>query len=106
MRLAYDQSRRLLTAYCLLLTAHCSLLTAHCLLHTPPVQPPHQLASPIRDDQIRAGAFEGEHLLEHGRALVEPAIRGGGFDHRVFARDIVDGGRQTEALFHPPDDVE
>src|SRR5919112_1879978 len=41
------------------------------------------------------------------RALaVEPAVLGGGLDHRVFAGHLIGEGRHPKRLLHAPDDVE
>src|SRR5437868_4453782 len=60
------------------------------------LQPLRHLPRPVGDDQIRARALERGHLLHDRSALVEPAIGRGSFEHRVFAADVVDGGRQPE----------
>ena len=37
---------------------------------------------------------------------VEPAVLGGGLDHRVLAADLIGEGRHAEGVLHPPDHVE
>ena len=44
-----------------------------------------RLRREIRQNPVRAGAFEGEQAFEHRVVAVEPAVVGGGRDHRVFA---------------------
>jgi hypothetical protein len=39
-------------------------------------------------------------------ALVEPAVRGGGLEHRVLAADLVDEGRRAERVLDPAHDVQ
>src|SRR6185436_4674346 len=47
-----------------------------------------------------------DERLEHGAALVDPAVLGRGLQHRVLAADVVRRGRVVERVLHARDDVE
>ena len=44
--------------------------------------------------------------LEHDAVVVDPALLGGGLQHRVLARDVVGGDRHVELAAHLGDDVQ
>ena len=54
---------------------------------SPGLQPPRRLEREIGQHAVGAGALEGEQALQHRRVAVEPAVAGGGRDHRVLAAD-------------------
>ena len=63
-------------------------------------------AREIGEDPVGARAAHREQRLEHHLPLVEPAVAGGGHQHRVLATHLVDEGRHAEAVLHPAHDVE
>jgi hypothetical protein len=69
-----------------------------------PTEPVRDLARVVGQDGRGAGAAEGQQRLEHGAVAVDPAVRGGRFDHRVLARDLVgadgDGRGRGDLLQH------
>ena len=65
-----------------------------------------RLRRKIGQDAVGAGALEAEQAFHHRPLAVDPAIAGGGRDHRVFAGHLVDEGRHREGVLHPPHDVE
>ena len=69
-------------------------------------KPAGDLAGVISENEVGAGAFEGEHLFEDRSFFVDPAGLGGGLEHRVFATDMVGGGREAELFFDAPDEIE
>ena len=63
-------------------------------------QPLGGLLGPVGEDEVGAGAAgAGEHFQD-GLFLVEPAVLGGGFEHGVFAADVLAGDGIAELLFH------
>src|SRR5678815_4943138 len=65
-----------------------------------------QTLSVVGDDQIGTGALDGQEGFEDGAVVIEPVVSCGGFDHRVFAADLVGDERDLNALAHLGDDVE
>src|SRR5437868_6571663 len=67
--------------------------------HGSPVpQPAGDVRGMVGDNHIGAGALEARERLEHDPPLVDPAVGGGGLDHRVLARDVVRRHRDSEPL--------
>src|SRR3990172_9582628 len=48
----------------------------------------------VREHEVGAGAADRGEGLEHGLALVEPAVQRGGLQHRVLAAHVVGGHRE------------
>ena len=69
-------------------------------------KPASDLAGVISENEVGAGAFEGEHLFEDRRFFVDPTGLGGGLEHGVFAADMVSGGGEAELFFDAPDEIE
>ena len=69
-------------------------------------KPAGDLAGVISENEVGAGAFEGEHLFEDRRFFVDPTGLGGGLEHGVFAADMVSGGGEAELFFDAPDEIE
>ena len=56
----------------------------------------HKLFRVVRDDQVGPRALDGNERLEHRSIVVQPAVAGGGFEHRVFAADLVRDERDVD----------
>src|SRR5439155_805048 len=69
-------------------------------------QPLGELACPISDDNVCAGAFERSHDLQDGSAFLYNPFFGRRFDHRVFTAHMVNGGRFSKMLTDPPKNVD
>ena len=52
----------------------------------------------IGQDAVGAGALERQQRFHHDLVVVQPAIGGGGLDHRVLAADLVGEGRHAEGV--------
>src|SRR6266480_939013 len=66
------------------------------------LQPFRQIAGPISDNNVRAGAFEGGHNFKNSGTFVQEPFFGGAFDHRIFPANMVNGSRFSEALTDTP----
>jgi hypothetical protein len=64
------------------------------------------LAGVVGDQDVRPGAAERVPVLEHDRALVDPAASGCRLDHRELAGDVVHRQRVRERLAQLADHVE
>ena len=69
-------------------------------------QPLRHVGGEVGDDHVGSGAADaGEHFHDDA-ALVDPAVLGGGFDHGVFAADVVGGDGQVAVVAHATDDIQ
>src|SRR5579859_3600560 len=71
-----------------------------------PGQPLGSIERMVGDDYVRTRALDSRQDLERNPLLVEPAIRGRGLDHSVFAADIVRPEREVDTVADGADDVE
>jgi hypothetical protein len=55
---------------------------------------------------VGAGALEGQQRFHHHQVVVQPAVGGGGLQHRVFAAHLVGEGRHAELVLHAAHDVQ
>src|SRR5277367_4451272 len=62
------------------------------------LQPLRRLRREVGEDAVGAGALEGEQAFHDRAVAVDPAIAGGGCDHRVFAGHLIDEGRHRESV--------
>lgn len=60
----------------------------------------------VGKNHIGARAFDGGEGFEDGGVFVEPARGGSGFDHEIFAADLVGGEGEGGGLAELGDDVE
>ena len=60
----------------------------------------------VGDDDVRPGAADRGQRLDRGGALVDPAVRRGGLEHRVLAADVVGGDRRAGRVLDAADHVE
>ena len=60
----------------------------------------------VGDDDVRACALHARERLEDDAFLVDPAVRRGRLDHRVFAADVVGRDGEIDAVAHLAHDVE
>src|SRR5207248_4712336 len=61
---------------------------------------------PVGEDGVGAGSADGGEGFEDGGLAVDPAVGGGGLDHRVLAGDVVRGDRDVHVVADLADDVE
>ena len=66
----------------------------------------YRAARVVGQDAVGARALDAAEALEHGLALVEPAVAGGRREHRVLAADLIDEGRHAKGILHAAHDVE
>ena len=69
-------------------------------------QPASGVFGVIGEDEVGAGAMDAGENFQHDALLVDPAFLRGGFDHRVFAADIVGANGHVEFVAHLANDVE
>src|SRR4051812_24579382 len=55
------------------------------------LDPLGDLGRPVGEDQVRPGPADAEDRFQHRGLAVDPAVRGGGLDHRVLAGNLVGG---------------
>src|SRR5580658_1337490 len=60
----------------------------------------------VGEDDAGAGAVDALQGFHHDAVAVDPVVLGGGFDHRVFAGDLIGGQRQIETQAGGGDYVE
>src|SRR5579859_4813196 len=61
-------------------------------------QPARRINRMVGDDDVGASSLDACQCFEYGTTLVQPAIRRGGFQHRVLATDIVGDDGQIPAV--------
>src|SRR5208282_5605438 len=73
----------------------------------------HRLPEPLRGPlrkvsqySVCTGSLHGYQRLEGYGSSINPAIAGGGHDHRILPADLVDKRRHTKMIFDPAHDVE
>ena len=59
-------------------------------------KPASDVLGVVGEDDVGAGALDAGEDFEDGAAFVEPAVCGGGFDHGVFAADVVGADGNVE----------
>src|SRR6266571_1532932 len=64
------------------------------------------LLGEVGDDEVGAGAADGEERLQHDPVAVDPAVLRRGLEHGVFAGDVVRGDWHVDRLPHAVDDVQ
>src|SRR5262245_7492475 len=70
-------------------------------------EPAGDVFGPVGEDDAGAGAGDCGERFEGDGALVDPALLGGGFDHGIFAGDVVGGeGDPGKAIADEAYDVE
>src|SRR3954471_4060386 len=52
----------------------------------------------VREDHVGAGAADRQQRRHHDAVVVDPALLGGGLEHRVLARDVVGGHGHVELV--------
>ena len=58
-------------------------------------------AGEVGEDDVGAGPLDRREVLEGDGVVVDPAVGGGGLDHRVLAADVVRRERDVDALRGP-----
>src|SRR2546430_1293113 len=66
----------------------------------------HSFACIIGDYDVGAGAFDACQSFQHYALLIDPALFGGGFDHRVLTGNMISGERQIKTVTHHLQDIE
>src|SRR6185503_7202838 len=69
-------------------------------------EPASDVFGVVGEDDVGAGAGDAGDEFEDGAFFVEPVVGGGGFDHGVFAADVVGADGDVEFFADATDDVE
>src|ERR1700676_3214162 len=69
------------------------------------LQPRCHIGCKVSNDHIGTGAADAGQYLHGDAAFIDPAVAGGGFDHGVFATDVVGGDGQVTMITHLANDV-
>jgi hypothetical protein len=72
----------------------------------PYLRPLYDVEREVAQHAVGAGALEGQQRFHHHRVVVQPAVGGGGLEHRVLAADLVGEGGHAELVLHAAHDVQ
>src|SRR5450432_2881888 len=70
------------------------------------LEPLGNFGGEVGNDHISSSTSDSSQYLHDNTLLVDPAMLGGSFDHRVFAAEIISGNRQITMLTYLTNDIE